>query len=188
MDVQMPVMDGLSATRTIRQRERERGGSAVPIVAGSIIPVPIIALTAHARQQDVEISEEAGCDFHLSKPISKRTLVEAIEKFGRKNRLTPAAILASEDDEIAQLIPGYLAGRHEDLGKMRAMLEESDFEGLRVLSHNLKGSGESYGFPELSRLGRDLEKSTNPINAAGTGELLAQLGAYLGRIELVPRG
>jgi hypothetical protein len=53
------------------------------------------------------------------------------------------------------------------------------------LSHNLKGSGESYGFPELSRLGRDLEKSANETNAAGARGLLAQLGKYLGQIELV---
>jgi PAS domain S-box-containing protein len=176
MDVQMPVMDGLSATRTIRERERELSSP----------PVPIVALTAHARQQDVGISKEAGCDFHLSKPISKRTLVETIENFGRRNRLAPPApVPVPEEDEIAELIPGYLAGRHEELARMRTMLDSSDFEGLRVLSHNLKGSGESYGFPELSRLGRDLEKSANETNAAGARGLLAQLGKYLGQIELV---
>ena len=60
----MPVMDGLTATRAIRAIEQER----------NVPPIPIIALTANARPQDVQMSGEAGCTDHLSKPISKRTL------------------------------------------------------------------------------------------------------------------
>ena len=55
MDMQMPVMDGLDATRAIRAVERERG----------LTPIPIIALTANARREDIERSREAGCSVHL---------------------------------------------------------------------------------------------------------------------------
>jgi PAS domain S-box-containing protein len=71
MDMQMPVMDGLTATRAIRALERERGTAAIPI----------IALTANARPQDVEMSRSAGCNYHLSKPISKHKLLTAIEEY-----------------------------------------------------------------------------------------------------------
>ena len=71
MDMQMPVMDGLTATRAIRAIERERGTAAIPI----------IALTANARPQDVEMSRNAGCNYHLSKPISKHKLLTAIEEY-----------------------------------------------------------------------------------------------------------
>jgi CheY-like chemotaxis protein len=67
MDMQMPVMDGLTATRAIRAIERERRAAAIPI----------IALTANARPQDVELSGNAGCNHHLSKPISKHNLLSA---------------------------------------------------------------------------------------------------------------
>ncbi len=72
MDIQMPVMDGLAATRAIRALERERGSRAIPI----------IALTAHASLQDMERSAHAGCNAHLSKPISKLDLLSAIARYG----------------------------------------------------------------------------------------------------------
>jgi CheY-like chemotaxis protein len=75
MDIQMPVMDGLTATRMIRTAESTRGSGAVPI----------IALTANSRPEDIQASYEAGCTAHLAKPISKQKLVATIEK------LVPAA-------------------------------------------------------------------------------------------------
>ena len=77
MDMQMPVMDGLTATRTIRAIEQERHSAQIPI----------IALTANARRQDVELIRSAGCNEHLSKPISKHTLLSAIAAYGPKCQL-----------------------------------------------------------------------------------------------------
>ncbi len=68
MDMQMPVMDGYTATRTIRSIEKEEG----------LAPVPIVALTAHALKEDVQKSLDAGCDAHLNKPIKKAELIGAI--------------------------------------------------------------------------------------------------------------
>ncbi len=70
MDVQMPVIDGLTATRALRQWEHEQG----------LAPTPIIALTASALEEDVQRSLEAGCDAHVSKPVRKRVLLDAIRK------------------------------------------------------------------------------------------------------------
>jgi PAS domain S-box-containing protein len=72
MDMQMPVMDGLTATRSIRAIERERGSGAIPI----------LALTANALPQDVASTREAGGTYHISKPITRQTLLNAIEDFG----------------------------------------------------------------------------------------------------------
>jgi CheY-like chemotaxis protein len=68
MDVQMPVMDGLEATREIRARER--GGSR---------HVPIVAMTAHAMKGDREICQDAGMDGYVSKPIRADELLAAVE-------------------------------------------------------------------------------------------------------------
>lgn len=70
MDIQMPVMNGYEATREIRRIEQARGKR----------PVPILALTAHALQEDARRSLEAGCDAHLAKPIRKAALLEAIRR------------------------------------------------------------------------------------------------------------
>ena len=71
MDMQMPVMDGYAATRGIRRWEEEQGRSRTPIVA----------LTAYALKEDAAKSEEAGCDTHLTKPIKKAVLIEAIRQW-----------------------------------------------------------------------------------------------------------
>ena len=71
MDVQMPVMDGYEATRHIREWEREREQAATPV----------ITLTAHAMKEDERQSYMAGCDAHLTKPIKKAKLLEAIERY-----------------------------------------------------------------------------------------------------------
>jgi len=68
MDMNMPVMDGYTATRTIRQWEAREGKPATPI----------IALTAFALKEDEQKSIAAGCDAHLTKPIKKKTLLEAL--------------------------------------------------------------------------------------------------------------
>ncbi len=60
MDIRMPIMDGLEATRTIRRLEAESGGHA---------HIPIIAMTANAMQEDRDLSLQAGMDAHVSKPI-----------------------------------------------------------------------------------------------------------------------
>ena len=72
MDMQMPVMDGYSATRAIREWEGEQGRE----------PTPILALTAHALKEDESKSRDAGCDGHLTKPIKKRVLLEVLGRYG----------------------------------------------------------------------------------------------------------
>jgi signal transduction histidine kinase/DNA-binding response OmpR family regulator len=71
MDVQMPVMDGREATRSIRRREQQLGKKMVPIVA----------LTAHAIKEEIDLCIEAGCNAHLSKPVKKSTLITTIQSF-----------------------------------------------------------------------------------------------------------
>ena len=69
MDVQMPVMDGYTATQAIRAWEAHIHAK----------PTPILALSANACATDIEKSAAAGCTAHLSKPIAKETLLQAIE-------------------------------------------------------------------------------------------------------------
>ena len=89
MDVQMPVMDGHEATRTIRRLEVEAGRA----------PVPIVALTAHAIKEDVERSLDAGCTAHLTKPIKKQTLLIALaEQLDVAERGSPPWAMSSRGD------------------------------------------------------------------------------------------
>jgi CheY-like chemotaxis protein len=70
MDMQMPEMDGLQATRLIRQFEAD----------GNLPRTPIAMLSANAMPEHVRAAAEAGCDHHISKPITPASLIEGIEE------------------------------------------------------------------------------------------------------------
>ncbi len=72
MDINMPQVDGLEATRRIRERERATGGR-----------IPIIAMTAHAMKGDLERCLESGMDGYVSKPVQKKELSAQIETYAR---------------------------------------------------------------------------------------------------------
>ncbi len=74
MDMQMPIMDGYSATRIIREWEKQNNKKETPI----------LALTAYAMKEDREKTIKAGCSDYLTKPIKKEKLLEAIRKLSQK--------------------------------------------------------------------------------------------------------
>ena len=87
---------------------------------------------------------------------------------------------------VQELVPGYLAARKEEVGSMTCLLSASDFERLRVLSHSLKGSGSSFGFAELTRLGAELERHAESRDAVGFAQQLARLKDYLEHLNSPP--
>jgi CheY-like chemotaxis protein len=101
MDVQMPVMDGHSAARAIRDFERETGRPRVPIYA----------LTAFAFRDDAEKTRAAGCDGHLTKPIKKATLLALLEDHLRtltEQRLsaaTPQVSAPASFSRVLKILP-----------------------------------------------------------------------------------
>jgi CheY-like chemotaxis protein len=161
MDVQMPVMDGYAATRRIRQWEADH----------RVTPVPILALTAHALPEEVRKSLDAGCTVHLTKPIRKATLIGAIEEH--------TLGLVRVGSGLAGLVPGYLEGRRRDVATIAVALEGSDYDNVRVLGHNMKGSGAGYGFSRITQIGANLEQAAQRCAPeeirAGSAELLRYL-------------
>jgi Amt family ammonium transporter len=73
MDIQMPIMDGYTATRLMRRIEERRAGRRTPIVA----------LTAHAYESDIRRCKEAGCDDHIAKPFKKKVLMHCLARYIR---------------------------------------------------------------------------------------------------------
>jgi signal transduction histidine kinase/ActR/RegA family two-component response regulator len=79
MDIQMPVMDGLAATRAIRAKERLSG----------LAPTPIIALSANAMDYQIASYREAGCDDYIAKPIDLARLANAIDRLTQSAAIAP---------------------------------------------------------------------------------------------------
>jgi CheY-like chemotaxis protein len=166
MDIQMPVMDGLTATREIRRWEQQTNTPRVPIVA----------LTAHALNGAYQASLENGCDGHLTKPVERADLLAALGEFGMKPRNRPPSGL----ERIAQRRPLYVANRSNELEALREALRSEDFEAIRVIGHNCKGTGKGYGFPELSEIGGELEKAARGKDPVGVSEFVMQFDRWVG--------
>ena len=167
MDVQMPIMDGYSAARRIRQWESDNGAT----------PVPILALTAHALPEEVRKSFDAGCTAHLTKPIRKATLIAAIEE----HTMGLVRVLPS----LAALVPGFLDGRRRDIVTIAAALQCSDFDGVRILGHNMKGSGAGYGFNRITEIGASLEQAAGRRAPEAIRTQSAELVRYLDGLHVV---
>jgi len=173
MDISMPGMDGLTATRKIRQ---------LPGVSGKL---PIIALTAHALRGDKERLLEAGMDDYLSKPIDRAALLHCIgdwtttlttwqpeskqDKPGTADRPAgPEYEYVNEQvlqqlvrDTAPDIVPDLLAVYIEDAKKRIKLIQRAvkgeDIKTLEFEAHTLGSSAAAYGNEKLHRLAREIE-------------------------------
>ena len=183
MDIQMPVMDGYAATKAIRALEKEQGRS----------PVPILALTANALQSEVQRSLEAGCTAHLTKPIRKARLLEAIQLYfqtAAPAEASPADVPAEPvvlrvSGEFETLMPGFLEHRRQELLQITDALSREDFEVIREIGHGLKGAGGTYGLEAISAYGRSLEAAAAQKDSSAVRDVLGALSRFLDRLQLV---
>jgi PAS domain S-box-containing protein len=184
MDRQMPVMDGLTATRRIRVWERANGR----------LPAPIIALTASALKGDREQCLAAGCTAFLTKPIKEEVLLQAIKDHALAALSSSAPFSSSLDSipddlslvlahpKLAARIPLFLQNRRQDVITMMDCLAESDFETVKRLGHSMRGSGASYGFQGISDIGAALEHEAGQANSAESHKWVRELSMYLDRV------
>jgi signal transduction histidine kinase len=162
MDAEMPVLDGYSATREIR-------------ALGS---TPIFLLTAHALRESRDRGFAAGCTDHLTKPIKKATLLEAI------NKAVPIAIPVSIESWLKPVVGGYLEKRRGDVAKLREALVHSDYETIRTLGHQMAGTGGGYGFEPITEIGSVLEDSALAIDAEKIRATIEELDRYLNAVQV----
>jgi signal transduction histidine kinase/DNA-binding response OmpR family regulator len=172
MDAQMPRLDGLSATRMIRDWERANGRRRVPL----------ICLTANAFLEDAENAIAAGADAHLSKPIQRDALIGALRLHTKGHQMAEQRIKVP--DEVRDLAPMFLRRQRHALSSLRTALSSCDFENVRVFAHNLKGNGRSYGFPELSLLGSEMELAAREQDSGVVSAVFGKISEYLNTVEV----
>jgi CheY-like chemotaxis protein len=180
MDMQMPIMDGYTATRQIRAWEE----------ANSQRRVPIVALTAYALNGGHGNSIETGCDGHLTKPIQRDTLLDAIAEFGKpagavrppSSEITLRTSSASSEGISASIRarrPAFLANRWRDLENLKSSLAALDYPAMRTIAHNCKGIGTGYGFPEISGLGLQISTAAKAFDTVKLHQCLSDFEACL---------
>jgi len=188
MDVQMPEVDGLEATRIVREREQVTGAH-----------IPIIGLTAHALKRDVEACLAAGMDHHLSKPYRANQLSETI-RVTVGGLADPAAssgpaVAALEGVDVDQLAAYYgddwsFVGRLaqiflEDvaakLGEIQEAIDNTDSAALVRAAHGLKGMVSTLFLTGVTATTVQLEERGRSGNLGDAAQLFTRLEAQIDR-------
>ena len=187
MDMQMPGMGGLEATRRIRARETAAGTGRVPIYA----------VSAAAMVDDQRQGMEAGLDGYLTKPIRQDQLLEVLERYA--GRMGDAASLAASaafdyrralaedaDPDIVEIIgPDYLECFPADAARLRAACAALDWESVSRSAHTFKGNVGNFAAARAEQLAFDLEQASKaePVDAAACAAEVEQLLAELERFN-----
>jgi HPt (histidine-containing phosphotransfer) domain-containing protein len=110
-----------------------------------------------------------------------------VREFGRPapsdSQASPRTMVAVPAG-LEQIAPGYLARRRLEATQMTSLLAAADYEALRILGHDLKGSGSSYGFPELTQFGIELESAAKGSDHENLAVSIIRLASYLSRVQL----
>jgi response regulator RpfG family c-di-GMP phosphodiesterase len=182
MDRQMPVMDGLTATRAIRAWEQANDKS----------PTPIIALTASALKGDREMCLAAGCTAFLTKPIKQDVLLQAIKEHAiigltssKEECSWMGAIPVHTNHRFADRIPAYLQNCRQNGIAMLDALDRVDFGTVQSLGHQMNGSGGMYGFQAITDIGAAIERAAESVDNDASRKLVRELSSYLDRAEAI---
>ena len=175
MDVQMPVMDGFTATKEIRRWEKEQG----------LRSTPVLALTAHVFKDDIELSLAAGCNTHLTKPIKKEALLDAILSYAPEGKeVKMDKITVHVDPDLSDIIPLFMENTLKDIDSIKFAVSEKDVETVRRISHSMKSYGSGYGFDYVSRAGKTMEAAAINNDLSGVEEVLTDLKNYLDSVTV----
>ncbi len=168
IDIQMPGIDGITATRSIRGMNTWK-------------EVPIIAMTAHAMRGDREKCLAAGMNDYLSKPVRKEELLEAAAKWtrvGRTRRETSQRtkgghppvdtevfdatrlldLVDGDETAFREIITTFRETTRDLVNRLKEASENKDIDGMRHIAHTLKGSAGSFFAGQLQRASAWLEQ------------------------------
>lgn len=177
MDRQMPVMDGLTATRTIRAWERANGRS----------PTLIVALTASALKGDREMCLAAGCTAFLTKPIKQEVLLRAIKDLAMSAPATNDLAIPKTPRQSQQSTApaeAFLGNTRRSIAVMRQAVADGDFATVASLGHGLHGAGGMFGFPGITDIGARIEHDADARDAVASSQSIGDLVVFLDGIGL----
>jgi PAS domain S-box-containing protein len=206
MDVQMPEMDGLEATRKIRELEYGMGNeiekdsnfkSEFRDPKSEIKRVPIISMTAHVIKGDRERCLEVGMDEYVSKPIDSDKLFEAIEKLTRvSGTMKPAPaepviadsslLLKAFDgdwDFLKEVVEVFIDDYPRLIDNLQQSFEEGDCDTFMRSAHSLKGMLKNFRAETAAEIAFDLEKKGKATDLQGVRADIDRLAAHISEVD-----
>ncbi|HEY1290877.1 MAG TPA: Hpt domain-containing protein [Burkholderiales bacterium] len=98
--------------------------------------------------------------------------------------MTQDARTVKVSKDLEDLIPTYLANRNKELDVLRQALAGGDFEQMRQIGHRMRGVGVSYGFDDVTTLGKLIEEGAKTGDKAGLEKHVAEYGEYLSNLHI----
>ncbi|MHC9543923.1 MAG: Hpt domain-containing protein [Vulcanimicrobiota bacterium] len=91
------------------------------------------------------------------------------------------------DEELMDLIPGFLENRRRNIMDIRNWLMENNFAEIQRVAHEMKGNGSMFGFEEISAIGKEMERAAKNNDRREIEKLSNQLDRYLSLVKVTPR-
>jgi len=181
LDLELPDIHGTEVVAQIRAAQSE----GRPLERNPVI----VALSAHSRAEMGDRALAAGYDVYLEKPVGKPEVLSAI--FCRGILRDSAAFQTvgpsdhvEIDSDLAQLIAPFLERKRLEVDQMRTAMTSNDRDGVRKLSHRLKGSFQMYGFDKAASLCSSIEQAVTTEESAQILRLVAALNEHMANLEI----
>jgi len=195
MDIQMPVMDGYTATREIRKQNKYKD-------------LPVLAMTANDMVEDKVQAQEAGMNDHITKPINPQELFSILLKWiepGERELLDVVERETTPEDDtdtlpdqlfgididaglqrvggnhklFRKLLGEFFIDHGDDIGAIRSALEQRDNDTAQRLAHTIKGVAATIGAGELNLKAKDLELAIKQGQLDNVTDLVEQLALVM---------
>ncbi|MBL4834230.1 MAG: response regulator [Pseudomonas sp.] len=195
MDVQMPVMDGLTAAGIIRKRSPD---------------LPVIALTADAMSGVQQLCLSAGYSDYLSKPVDIDLLMERLASYLIGHKVTPHEVVSKPQqgglrapaetgheerihsslpvhkEQFRRIVEKFIDRMNSQIDVIGSAWRDRDYDRLKELGHWLKGSSGSVGFQQLSKAGGALEQYARDRNDKKLESTIELIEALVTRMDVEP--
>ena len=176
MDMHMPIMDGLEATKRLRQMG---------------FTGPVIALTANAMEADLEEALAAGCNEFLTKPVSRNKFNQTITRLlsGATTDHVPdetpiISTLYEHEPELVDLVHLYIAKLPAIVDELAQEIHNKNWAKVKSKSHDMKGTGGGYGYPQITEIAKKIEACVLKQDYEQLPALVDGLFVLLKRIQL----
>ncbi len=179
MDMNMGEMDGCACL----EKMREMGPGSLGY------QIPIVAFTANAEDVIKERCKDVSFSSILHKPTSQVELLKCIANFRKEKSCKNEDKVKKEsvfiEEGLKEIVPQYLHKKKKDIDVMGSLLEQEEWVKVQRLGHNMAGTGSSYGFVKISKIGFRIEEAAKNKNKRELQDEINGLSSYLSSIKVV---
>ena len=177
MDIQMPIMDGLTATKALRNKG---------------LTIPIIALTANAMKQEQQECFEAGCNNVCTKPVNIEHLISVLTDYlgtdeGSVDQIVGPAIISTileDEPEMVDIIESFVKELPTRYKQIKDAFYAKNSADLKAFVHTLKGTSGGLGFNEIYELMKKIEFQILAESRSDVEQLIREFGYLLKRVKV----